>query len=258
MENGTHKIKAVIFDKDGTLYDYAEIWNSIFTLSINEGLAFFGLTATDDIEKGLLSVLGIDSTGKPLSKGIVFNHKKRNIFFRSLFFCIKYRISINTYIKLAHYIYDRCDIHLEKRLQEIDFIQLRQLFSALKQQKYLLGMITQDKKASVDLFLRYMGIADKLDFISTRDDKLPEKPNPKAFHVFCKKFNLSNDEVALVGDSQSDMEFAENAKAGYKIGILWGAGDRKSLEKTCNAIYPDIYGIGKDPVLFPKNMNVDI
>lgn len=252
MENGARKIKALLFDKDGTLYDNAEIWQGIFRKSIKKALQDFGWDNRIGLDDDLLTLLGYDGEGKPISQGLVFNHRKRNILARSLRFCMSHRILVHRFIKLANTIYAYCDQFLEDRIKQIDFDPLKNLFHELKKKGYILGLITQDKESSTDVFLKYMGIADCLDFVTNRSDNLPKKPNPKSFNVFCEKFHLQSNEVAFIGDSKVDMEYAQNALAGYKIGILWGSGDKEALEKGADIIYPDIYGLYSDTVLFEE------
>jgi phosphoglycolate phosphatase-like HAD superfamily hydrolase len=46
-------------------------------------------------------------------------------------------------------------------------------------------------------------------------------------------------QVAAIGDTSADLEAAVNARVGYAIGVLSGAGRRESLEKLPHAVILD-------------------
>jgi phosphoglycolate phosphatase len=250
MTQNSHSLKGIIFDKDGTLFDYAQVWGEVLALSITE--AFNVLGKPDDIEakRAMLRMLGIDSEGKTIPKGLVFTHRKGKIFFRFLLFCAHYRINalkaFRTYEENVH----NSELLIKEKLQSMDFSVQQELFSLLKEYNYAIGIITSDTISSTHLFLKQMGLDDKVDFISARDSDYKRKPNPEAFDFFCSKFNLKNNEVAVVGDTGTDMKFAKNCNAGYRIAVLSGSNNRKLLLKNSDMLYEDISGLLSDKKLF--------
>ena len=90
-------------------------------------------------------------------------------------------------------------------------------------------------------------------FLRTKDSHVKAKPNPEALREFCQENGLESSEVAIIGDTLVDMEFAHQGKAGYRIAVLTGSGDLERLRKNADAVYPTLHDVLKDPVLFPEN-----
>lgn len=87
----------------------------------------------------------------------------------------------------------------------------------LKRNAYKLGIATADTLAATVAGLKRTGLFDYFDYLGTDDDS---KPKPETFlaEMFCRRCRIAPDEVLIVGDSQNDMLFAENAGASF-IGI---------------------------------------
>ena len=97
-----------------------------------------------------------------------------------------------------------------------------------------------------------MGVEDMVSFVRCGDSDCRKKPNAEAIRQFCEEYEITEDEVAVVGDTLIDMEFARNGKVGYSIALLTGSGDKGALEKIASAVYDELIDILSDPVLFPK------
>ena len=86
---------------------------------------------------------------------------------------------------------------------------------------------------------------------NTYHSKTHQKPNPEAIKEFCREYGFSSNEVAVVGDTIVDMEFAHQGKAGYAIAVLTGSGDNEKLSEIADVVYPALENILDDPILFP-------
>ena len=69
-----------------------------------------------------------------------------------------------------------------------------------------------------------------IDVIGQRDN-MPKKPDPWAALKIAEEMGLSIDEVLYVGDSNTDMQTAKNAKM-KSIGVDWGFRGSKELVET--------------------------
>ena len=87
----------------------------------------------------------------------------------------------------------------------------------LKQKDYKIGIATTDTLTATVAGLKKTGIFDFFDYLGTGEES---KPKPETFLAdkFCSQCDLKANEILIVGDSQNDMRFAENAGA-YFIGI---------------------------------------
>jgi phosphoglycolate phosphatase len=251
MTQNSHTLKGIIFDKDGTLFDYATVWAQVLVQSIENSFATMGKEDHPKAKSAMLTMLGIDPDGNAIPDGLVFSHSKGKILGRFLLFCLRYRINaakaFGTYMTNLR----NCEHLIEKRLRSMDFTVQQELFDRLRNTGYRIGIITSDTESSTRLFLREMGLAEKVDFVCARDSGCKRKPHPQAFELFCRKFGMEQDQVAVVGDTVTDMLFAKRAGAGYRIAVLSGSNDRKRLSPASDAIYDDISCLARDKTIFP-------
>ncbi len=68
------------------------------------------------------------------------------------------------------------------------------------------------------------------DIILGHKDPLPLKPEPDAALQIAKKLGLPPDQIAFVGDTMIDMQTAVNAGM-FAIGVTWGFRDQDELEQ---------------------------
>ena len=245
------KLKGIIFDKDGTLFDYAQVWEDVLKEGIDSAFISMGKASHQKAKKAMLHLMGIDENGDCHPKGLVFTHRPLQIFYRFLLYCIRYRVNALKAIKAYHQSVQNSEVLLSKKLKKMDFSLQQTLFSNLKQSGYSIGIITNDNTSSMSLFLSLMGLSDYIDFVSSRNSEYKKKPHPQALLEFCKQESISPAQVAMVGDTITDMLFAKRSKAGYAIALLSGSNDKKSLRALSDVVYPDISSLLTDKRLFP-------
>lgn len=251
MENQIN-LKAIIFDKDGTLFNYSNVWHEVIKNSIDQAFSNSNLKRRDKRKKDLIRLLGIDENGNTIASGAIFSHGKYNITKKGLQYCFTNCMFPSTLVKYTKKILEYNNINIEKKIKSMDFSKQKALFKKLKDNGYKIGVVTVDNTISANLFIKYMGIEKYVDFVSTKDDDFANKPKPDSFIQFCKLFDLDPSQVAMVGDTLSDMKYANNSKAGYTIGVLWGANDLPNLSKYADVVYPNIFHLLTDPVIFNK------
>ena len=76
---------------------------------------------------------------------------------------------------------------------------------------------------------------DRFDIVLGQRDGAPAKPDPATLYDIMKTLGAAKEECLFVGDSDVDMNTANNAGI-KKIGVLWGFRDRSVLEAN-NADY---------------------
>lgn len=252
---GEDKIKAIIFDKDGTLFNYGDVWGSIIAASLKKSLPMKHLSP--EKKKRCLRefqiVIGVDESGHSYSDGILFRHDRFiQATLRLLRLCFRYRLSPIKVYKATVLLARRSDHGLKEKLQNLDFPDVRLVFEECHKRGYILGMVTNDTSISTSMFLERMDAKKYISFIRTGESDCRHKPNPQAIKQFCHENKLKSSEVCVVGDTIIDMQFAKNGKVGYSIAVLTGSGDRKALSKISNAVYPTLKDILSDPVIFPS------
>lgn len=252
MAQKNEKLKGIIFDKDGTLFDYAQVWEDVLKEGIDRAFITMGKADHQKAKNAMLDLMGIDGNGDCHPKGLVFTHRPLQIFRRFLLYCTRYRVNAIKAIRAYHKSVQNSEVLLSKKLKQMDFSLQQKLFSDLKKAGYSIGIITNDNASSTKLFLSLMGLSTFVDFVSCRDSNYKKKPHPQAFLEFCKQAGIQPSEVAMVGDTITDMLFAKKSEAGYAIALLSGSNDNKSLRPLSDVMYPDISYLATDGRLFPQ------
>ncbi len=244
--------KGIIFDKDGTLFDYYTVWSPVMRTSMSKILATMEKDDDKELEKELLFLIGIGEHDiNP--KGLIFIHNKAIALFNLFIFCkmnhLHYRKLVSA---LMTKYYDAKELLKDSLITHTDENRLLPLFTKLKEYGYIIGVVTSDNANSTKVCLDHFSITPFISMISTYDDHYKRKPNPNVFQVFCEKFSLAPEEVVVVGDASVDMRFAKRGKAGYKIAVLTGSKNEKSLNRLADVVYPTVLNLLEDKKLFTK------
>ena len=248
------RLKRIIFDKDGTLFNYGEVWGPVFSQAIEKGLSGSSLSEErkNACVNDFLKILGVDGKGNTYPDGIIFRHNRKiTATLRLLILCFRYRLSPFMVGRSMFDFMRKSDLGLEKRIEKMEFPGVKEVFEEAHRRGYILGIVTNDTMRSTRIFLQKMGISEYISFIRTKDNSTHAKPNPAAIKEFCEEKGLESNEIAIIGDTIVDMEFAHLGRAGYSVAVLTGSGDVEGLEKLADAVYPTLIDVLSDPVLFP-------
>ena len=232
-------IRGVLFDKDGTLIDFNSIWIPITYDFIDEALKLCGvIDGHSAIRNELLEALGIsresidpdgiaargtmDDVNKVFADVLIKNG-------------VKYYPSKDVYKKTVD-LMKQLMIKHSKNIKAVG--NLHKLLENLRKKGVYTGIATADIIDSAKYCMQSLGILNYFDFIGGEDGIIKSKPHPDLMYAFCEKCGLEPGEVAVIGDTASDMMFAKNSGAGLAVGVLCGVGSRKNLEKLADIICP--------------------
>lgn len=248
-------MRGIIIDKDGTLFNYAYVWGPVVAKAIREGFYELGLRdrKLDSTAIRFEELFGVDEFGNNHKDGILFRPDLA-LFTISKMVLASLMAGLNPF-KVKNKVFSKLNgisSMISEEIQRKEFPGIREIFELLKRNDYVIGIVTNDTVDTTKMFLDYIGIREYVDFIRGKDNLKKKKPSAEAFNQFLKEFNLSATDVAVIGDTKEDMQFALNGKAGYRIAVLTGSGDEKLLNRMADKVYPTILDIKSDPVLFEK------
>ncbi len=242
--------KGIIFDKDGTLFDYYTIWSPVFKTTIKHIIASFDRSGDEELEREMLHMLGL-GVDKVNPEGLIFQHRKFFMLLNIFIFSKKHRLSFKELVKAFENSYYEGKDHIKASLiAHTDEDVLVPLFEKLHNKGYRIGIATSDNLDSTMVCLEHFQLLPFIDMIYTNDDHFKRKPHPESFIAFCKEFSLLPEEVAVVGDATMDLQYAKRGKAGYRVGVLTGSKDEKKLSRLAHVIYPSVHELMDDPILF--------
>jgi phosphoglycolate phosphatase len=225
-------IRGILFDKDGTLLDFAATWvpvNRIAALTLARGDQ--GLAARLLAAGGQDPATGEVTAGAPLAAG----HAGE---IAALWAGILGEADVAAVTRIV----DRVFVE-EGARHAVAVTDLPHLLSTLKARGLKLGIATSDSAAGLAATIALFGIASLLDYAAGFDSGHGAKPDPGMVHGFCRATGIAPAEVAVVGDNLHDLEMGRRAGAGLLVGVLTGTGTRDGLMPAADHVIDDVGGL---------------
>lgn len=218
------KIDGILFDKDGTLFDFRKSWG--------QWAANFLAHLTPDAaeQRRLGAVIGYlvdDNRFLPESPVIAATPSEIAA------------VLAPHYAALSA---DQLEIRMNLLATEAAMapaVPLRPLMAGLRGRGLLLGIATNDGEAPARAHMAQAGIADLLDLILGSDSGFGGKPHPGMLLAFANHTDLPPSRIAMVGDSRHDLE-AARAAGMVAVAVLTGVADAASLAPHADVVLDDI------------------
>ena len=220
-------IAGILFDKDGTLLDYAKSW-----VPVNYEVA--RIAARDDAGLGatLLRAGGMDpETGFVIPDSLLAAGNTVEI--------AEGMIQAGAPWTREALTESLDDLFSRSAAYAVPVTDLSALFSTLRARGYKLGVASSDNEASIRSTAERFGFAECLDYVGY-DSGYGVKPEPGMVYGFCAATGLIPDQVVVVGDNNHDMHMGRNAGAGLTVAVLTGTGSRQSLAAASDHCLADI------------------
>ncbi|MFH1054777.1 MAG: HAD family hydrolase [Candidatus Altiarchaeota archaeon] len=174
------KLKAILFDMDGTIVDSIPAWHRTFN-QVRGHTGQPGITY-DEFCNGVLG----ESTSEDVRR-----------FFPML--------SEDELVRL----YDR---FFPQNMEGVRlFPDSLRILDYLESKGILKGIVTNTPRNLMDLTLKTVGLEDRFDVALGGDDVSVGKPDPEIVRKACQMLGLGTDETLMVGDTEADMGAGRNA-----------------------------------------------
>ncbi|WP_343564096.1 HAD family hydrolase [Kiloniella sp. b19] len=219
-------IKAVLFDKDGTLFSFNETW-SVFCVRLLDELV------GDDrpLRRKLAEACGFDEENNAFLAG-------------SLVVAGAADDLCKTWSDLLDGVSaQEVDLKCQEILKDLPLAPVGDLSGILKSLQFQglrLGVATNDLEAGAVIQLKQSATSEYFDFVCGCDSGFGSKPGSGMVDAFCEKFALQPGDIAFVGDSVHDMECGVNAGVGLKVGVLTGPATREELNGHADVVLGSI------------------
>ncbi len=224
-------IKGILFDKDGTLLEFADFWLPVAREAVLEMLEVRGADAS--LLAPMLDAIGAD-------RGIsgVLCYGTYGAIAEAL-----NGVLLSAYPDVAPITGEEnastVEKYLCKGILHPTCPDIVGLFRTLHQKGIRTALATSDNTPVSKRCLASLGILSSFDAIYADDGVYPPKPDPYFIRLFCREFSLEPDEVMMVGDTVSDMQFAI-AGGVHPIGVAKTEQDREALAPYAERILYDI------------------
>ena len=122
-------------------------------------------------------------------------------------------------------------------------VPLRETLGALRARGLMLGLATNDAEAPARAHLRAHAITDLFDFVAGFDSGHGAKPGPGMPLAFLRATGLAPGDAAMVGDSLHDL--VAGREAGMRtVAVLTGIARAPDLAPMADVVLADIGGLG--------------
>lgn len=221
------KPRALLFDKDGTLFDFARTWEAWAAAFLTR------LTRSDAEAAAVGAAIGFDMA--------------------------QYRFRADSIViagtpaevcdALAPHFPQMSRAGLLETLNEeaacapqLEAVPLSPLLGALRAGGFKLGVATNDAEAPARAHLSSAGVEDAFDFIAGFDSGHGSKPGPGQLLAFCEVVDVPPEACVMIGDSTHDL-IAGRAAGMHCVAVLTGMADAKTLAPLADIVLPDIGGL---------------
>lgn len=217
-------IDGLVFDKDGTLFDFRLAWGP-WVRRVIAALAPDPDTATQ-----MADILGFNlTTGQFAANSVVIAATVEDSA-RLLLTCLP---GTDLQTLAAHLNRLAMDVSLSET------VPLVPLLALLRARGIKIGLATNDTEAPARAHLQSAGIDDLFDFIAGYDSGFGGKPGPGMLNAFLHQTGFSADRVAMVGDSTHDL--AAGRAAGMRtVAVLTGVATHQELAPFADVVLADI------------------
>ncbi len=219
------QIKAIIFDKDGTLFDFEATWNNWALDVINHYAQGDGAT-----KQRLADTLDFDLQAvcyRPTSPVIAGTNRQAAELIASA---------------VPHENVDDIDLFLARSAAHaptVPAVPLSPFLAGLRQDGLKLAVMTNDTEHGAIEHLQSAGVKSDFDMIVGADSGYGAKPDADPLLAIAANLGVVPHEVMMVGDSTHDLLAGRRAGM-ITIGVLTGLADHSTLSDLADYVIDHI------------------
>ena len=219
------EIKGLIFDKDGTLFDFAATWEAW-------AVAFLLRAAQGDTDRAIhvASHIGFDFQAQKFDRNSVVIAGTPG----EVAAALKPHFSHLSDVGLLEMLNEEAE-----KAPQREAVPLMKLLTDLRGRGLKLGVATNDAESPARAHLNQADVTPMFDFIAGFDSGHGAKPAPGQLLAFAAQTGLRPDTIAMIGDSTHDLR-AGRAAGMTCVAVLTGLATETELAPHADAVLRDI------------------
>lgn len=219
--------KAIIFDKDGTLFDFARTWEAW-------ALAFLRRLGRDEAHaRALAAAIGFDFDGQRFEADSIVIAGMPSEVAEAL----EPHLNGMSTGEIADLLNEEAG-----KAPQAEAVPLAPLLTRLQSAGLRLGVATNDAEAPARAHLSAAQVDGFFEFIAGYDSGYGGKPAPGQLMAFCEAIGVPPEDCVMVGDSTHDLR-AGRAAGMRTVAVLTGMASEAELAPLADVVLLDIGGL---------------
>jgi phosphoglycolate phosphatase len=219
------RIRGIVFDKDGTLFDFHATWSAWSAGFIRE-------VSGGDVARqaALAQVLEFDLAAGRFARTSPMIAGTMELFVQAVRSVLP---------ELEEQRLRRMILTSTAAAPQVEATPLVPLFDRLIAAGLTLGLATNDSEVPARAHLERAGVLDRFAFIAGYDSGHGAKPEPGMLAAFCLATGIAPAACAMIGDTTHDLD-SGRAAGMVTDGVLTGLADRAELGAHADVVLDDI------------------
>ena len=218
-------IQGILFDKDGTLFDFNATWGAW-----SRRLLASEAGGDEDVLARLCYVLGYDMENDQFMAGSIVVAETVDVIADSILGVLP-RLDKASLINRMN--------TAAATVPQVEVTPLYPCLQGLRDMGLALGVATNDGEAPARAHLEKAGVTDLFDFVAGSDSGYGGKPEIGQMRAFCQATGLAAQNCLMVGDSLHDLH-AGKAAGMRTVGVLTGPAGADELSGHADVVLGSI------------------